>query len=92
MQDNLIEAFNIGIDAATDAEMIVFVNGFEHHLEKNSVANFVLIFVTKFNYKCYHFSIGSIINTYVKGLDQFVLNWVRKRAYQTLKFRCDLSW
>ena len=34
MQDNLIEAFNIGIDAATDAEMIAFVNGFEHHLEK----------------------------------------------------------
>ena len=44
MQDNLIEAFNIGIDAATDAEMIAFVNGFEHHLEKKSVANFVLLF------------------------------------------------
>ena len=44
MQDNLIEAFNIGIDAATDAEMIAFVNGFEHHLEKISVANFVLLF------------------------------------------------
>ena len=44
MQDNLIEAFNIGIDAATDAEMIAFVNGFEHHLRKNSVANIVLIF------------------------------------------------
>ena len=34
MQDNLIEAFNIGIDAATDAEMIAFVNGFEHHFKK----------------------------------------------------------
>ena len=44
MQDNLIEAFNIGIDAAADAEMITFVNGFEHHLEKNSVASFLILF------------------------------------------------
>ena len=37
MQDNLIEAFNIIIDAAVNAKMITFVNGFEHHLEKTTV-------------------------------------------------------
>ena len=80
MQDNLIEAFNIGIDAATDAEMIAFVNGFEHHLEKTVLPR-LCYSLTKFNHKCYHFGTGSSINTYVKGLDQVVLNWVRTIAY-----------
>ena len=89
MQDNLIEAFNIGIDAATDAEMIAFVNGFEHHLEK-SVMPTLCYTLPKFNYIRYHFDIASSFNTYAKGLSQVVLNWVRTITYHALKLSFEL--
>ena len=46
--------------------------------------------MTKFNHKCHHFSICSIINTYLKGLDQFVLNWIRTMRIEP--WNSDVIW